>query len=71
MSNFQNIATDMIQGKCAIQIADKKELAAKILFFLDKSNEKKSQELIGNARKFVDNREETLDNYLKEIKKFL
>ncbi|MEM6338586.1 MAG: 3-deoxy-D-manno-octulosonic acid transferase [Pseudomonadota bacterium] len=71
MSNFQNIATDMIQGGCAIQIADKEELATKILFFLDRSNEKKSQELIGNARKFIENREETLDNYLKEIKKFL
>ena len=71
MSNFQNIATDMIQGGCAIQITDKEELATKILLFLDKSNEKKSQELIGNARKFVENREETLDNYLKEIKKFL
>ena len=71
MSNFQNIATDMIQGGCAIQITDKEELATKILFFLDRSNEKKSLELIGNARKFVENREETLDNYLKEIKKFL
>ena len=44
------------------------ELATKILFFLDRSNEKKSLELIGNARKFVENREETLDNYLKETK---
>lgn len=71
MSNFQNIATEMIQEKCAIQISDKAELAKEILFFLDKQNKKKSQELIDNARKFVDNREETLDNYLKEIKKFL
>lgn len=71
MSNFQNIATDMINDNCAIQISNKKELADKILFFLDKSNSKKSQELITNARKFIENREETLDNYLKEIKKFL
>lgn len=71
MSNFQNIATEMIQGKCAIQISDKADLAQKILFFLDKNNKVKSQQLIDNARKFVDNREETLDHYLKEIKKFL
>ncbi|MDP5110718.1 MAG: 3-deoxy-D-manno-octulosonic acid transferase [Rickettsiaceae bacterium] len=71
MSNFQNIATEMIQEKCAIQISDKADLAKKLLFFLDKNNKKTSQELIDNARKFVDNRERTLDNYLKEIKKFL
>jgi 3-deoxy-D-manno-octulosonic-acid transferase len=71
MSNFQNIATEMIQEKCALQISDKADLAKKLLFFLDKNNKKTSQELIDNARKFVDNRERTLDNYLKEIKKFL
>jgi len=71
MSNFQNIATEMIQEKCAIQISDKADLAQKLLFFLNKNNKKMSQELIDNARKFVDNREKTLDNYLKEIKRFL
>ena len=52
-------------------IANKEELATKILFFLNRGNEKKSYELIGNAQKFIANQGETLDNYLKEIKKFL
>jgi len=71
MSNFQNITTEMLQNNCAIQIFDKEDLAQKILFLLDEKNKEKSQELIDNARKFVDNRKETLNNYLNEIKKFL
>lgn len=71
MSNFQNISTDMINSKSAIQIQNKDELADKILFFLNKKNKEESNKLINNARKFVDNRKETIDNYLKEIKKFL
>ncbi len=71
MSNFQNISTDMINSKSAIQIQNKDELADKILFFLNKKNEEESNQLINNARKFVDNRKETIDNYLKKIKKFL
>jgi len=71
MSNFQNIATDMINHKSAIQINNQEELASKILFLLDKKNQKTSNELKSNARDFVDNREETITNYLEEIKKFL
>jgi 3-deoxy-D-manno-octulosonic-acid transferase len=71
MSNFQNIATDMINCKAAIQIDNKEELASKILSFLSTENASKASELINNARKFVEDRNETLDNYLKEIKKYL
>ena len=71
MSNFQNIATDMITSKSAIQINNQAELASNLLFLLDKKNKKIADELKSNARNFVDNREETIANYLEEIKKFL
>ncbi len=71
MSNFQNIATDMITSKSAIQINNQAELASNLLVLLDKKNKKIADELKSNARNFVDNREETIANYLEEIKKFL
>lgn len=71
MSNFQNIADDMISSKAALQINNSVELADRIEFFLDKKNNKKASEFSKNARNFVDNREETLANYIEEIEKFL
>jgi 3-deoxy-D-manno-octulosonic-acid transferase len=71
MSNFQNIATDMITSSAAIQIHDKEELSNEILKYLSAENTIKANELISNARKFVVDRNETLDNYLKEIRKYL
>ncbi len=71
MSNFQNIADDMISSKAALQINNSAELADRIEFFLDKNNKKDASEFSNNARNFVDNREETLARYIAEIEKFL
>lgn len=71
MSNFQNIASDMTKQKAAIQISDQAELAEKILFFLNEKNKAQAEEFINNALNFVENRRQTIDNYIKEISKFL
>lgn len=71
MSNFQNIADDMIASKSALQISDAKELADKIKFFFNAKHSKEANEFSKNARNFVANREETLVHYIKEIDKFL
>lgn len=71
MSNFQNIADDMLSRKAALQINNAQELADKIEFFFDKKHQKDANEFSNNARNFVLSREETLGNYIQEIGKFL
>jgi 3-deoxy-D-manno-octulosonic-acid transferase len=71
MSNFQNIADDMLNSKAALQVNNAQELAEKIKFFFDKKNHQEAKEISNNARNFVLNREEILINYTQEIGKFL
>jgi 3-deoxy-D-manno-octulosonic-acid transferase len=71
MSNFQNIADEMIEQKAALQISGIKELAQKIEFFFSKVGEKEAKEFSKNARNFVASRKDTIDNYIIEIGKFL
>lgn len=72
MSNFHNIARDMITQKCAIQITDQCDFEKKLLFFLNKRNQKQSQELCNNAKNFISSKsKEVLHHYIMEIKKFL
>lgn len=71
MSNFQNIANDMINSRAALQINNKKDLVDQIEFFFDKKNNKTAREFSTNAHNFVANREETLINYISEIGRFL
>jgi len=71
MSNFQNIADDMISCSAAIQIRDADSLASTIRFFLNDKDSPKGMEFSKNARKFVDNRARVLENYISEINKFI
>ena len=71
MSNFQNIADDMISQEAATQVQNSSELANKIRFFLDSKRHKDVAKLSTNARNFVDNRIKVLDNYISEIDKFI
>ncbi len=67
MSNFQNIADEMIQKKAAIQIQDSVDLENKIMFFMNDQNSKIALEYIKNAKQYVTNRKQILDDYLKLI----
>ena len=71
MSNFQNIADDMISNQAAMQIDDGKQLIQQVEFLLNDINNKEVLKYSENALQFVKNREETLKNYIGEINKFL
>lgn len=70
MSNFKNIANDMISSSAAIQIKNADELASKMQFFLDNKNMEQAKEFARNALNFVDNHNNRLDDYLSEIDKY-
>lgn len=71
MSNFQNIADEMIEQKAALQISGSRELAQKIEFFFSRAGQKEAKNFSENARNFVASRKDTIDNYITEIEKFL
>lgn len=71
MSNFQNIAEEMIEKQSAIQIHNAEELALKVKFFLNEDNVIEADKYRRNAFEFVSDRRETLNNYLREIGRFL
>jgi len=71
MSNFQNIAEEMIEKQSAIQIHNAEELALKVKFFLNEDNVIEADKYRRNALEFVSDRRETLNNYLREIGRFL
>ena len=71
MSNFQNIAEEMIEKQSAIQIHNAEELALKVKFFLNENNMLEADKYRRNALEFVSDRRETLNNYLREIGRFL
>ena len=71
MSNFQNIADEMIEKQAASQVQTATELALKVKFFLDTNNMKEAAKYRKNSLEFVSDRKETLSNYLKEIGRFL
>ena len=71
MSNFQNIADEMIEKQAAFQVQTGNDLALKIKFFLNTNNMKESAKYRKNALEFVSDRKKTLNNYLKEIGRFL
>ena len=71
MSNFQNIAGEMIEKQAAFQVQTGNDLALKIKFFLNTNNMKESAKYRKNALEFVSDRKKTLNNYLKEIGRFL
>ena len=71
MSNFQNIADEMVRGESAVQIKNTQELQEKIFFFLEKKNSKIAKKYSNNAKKYVDNKEKILSDYLNQIDRFL
>jgi len=71
MSNFQNIADEMIEKQAAFQVQTGNDLALKIKFFLNTNNMKEAAKYRKNSLEFVSDRKETLSNYLKEIGRFL
>jgi 3-deoxy-D-manno-octulosonic-acid transferase len=71
MSNFQNIADEMIEKQAAFQVQTGNDLALKIKFLLNTNNMKESAKYRKNALEFVSDRKKTLNNYLKEIGRFL
>lgn len=71
MSNFQNIADEMIEKQSAIQVNTASELALQVKFFLNSNNAMEADKYRKNALEFVSDRKETLNNYLKEIDRFL
>jgi len=71
MSNFQNIADEMIEKQAAFQVQTGNDLVLKIKFFLNTNNMKESAKYRKNALEFVSDRKKTLNNYLKEIGRFL
>ncbi len=70
MSNFQNIANDMISSSSALQVKNSDELTSQMLFFLDNKNIDQAKEFGRNALNFVDNHNNRLDDYLSEIAKY-
>ena len=71
MSNFQNIATDMIINKAALQIKTTKALKDKIKFFASDNAIIEANIYKQNALKFVGNRQNIINNYLREREKLL
>ncbi len=71
MSNFQNIAEDMIANDSALQIKDKLELQKQIEYFLEEKNNERAKYFANNAHNYLTNQKNILDNYIKEINKYL
>lgn len=71
MSNFQNIADEMIKKEAAIQVKDINELEEKMKYFLDDQSTNLATKLSQNALGYVENKEKVIENYLKEIGEYL
>jgi len=71
MSNYTNIANEMIDRRAAIQIKDQSDLLNKINYFLSKNGIKEAEIYQNNALEFVNNNKQILDNYLMVIEKYL
>ncbi len=71
MSNFQNIADEMIKNEAAIQVEDINELEEKMKYFLSNQSANLATKLGQNALGYVENKEKVIENYLKEIGEFL
>lgn len=67
MSNFQNIADEMIKKEAAIQVKDINELEEKMKYFLSDQSTNIATKLSQNALGYVENKEKVIENYLKEI----
>lgn len=71
MSNFQDITDEMVRAGAAVQIANKEELEAKILFFSSEKNNKTKQGYQNNAKIYANSKQDVLNHYLEQIEKFL
>lgn len=71
MSNFANIASEMIDSKAASQIHNERELLEKITYLLSEDGLKEATIYQANALKFVNKNQQILDDYLAIIEKYL
>ena len=71
MSNFQDIANEMLENKAAIQINDVAELSSKMHMVLNSRNQKKMQEYCENALHYVNGRTKIAEKYMQQLSKFL
>ncbi|HJK87005.1 MAG TPA: 3-deoxy-D-manno-octulosonic acid transferase [Candidatus Megaira endosymbiont of Nemacystus decipiens] len=71
ISNFQDIANEMISSNAAIQISDIKELSEKIQYVFNSRNHKKMKTYRENALQYVSGRTKISEDYIKHISKFL
>lgn len=69
MTNFYEIATEMLEAKAAIQVQDQKELEEKIVFLFGDDGRILSKNLRKNALEYVKDRQEIIDQYVNEITK--
>lgn len=71
MSNFADMASNMIHNNAAIQIQDEKELLNKIMDLLSTEGVKEVKTYQANALSFVTKNQQILHNYLAIIEQYL
>lgn len=71
MSNFADMASNMVNNNAAIQIQDEQELLNKIIYLLAPKGFKEVQTYQTNALKFVNKNQQILSNYLAVIEQYL
>lgn len=71
MSNFANIASEMLSSGAAVQIQNESELLNKIEYFLSQKGSIEAKTYQTNALAFVDRNQQILSDYLAVIKKYL
>jgi 3-deoxy-D-manno-octulosonic-acid transferase len=71
MSNFANIASEMLRSKAAVQIQNQTELLDKVEYFLSKKGQIEAKTYQNNALAFVGRKQQILSDYLAVIKKYL
>ncbi len=71
MSNFANIANEILINKAAVQIHNESDLLNKIEYFLSETGTREGKIYQTNALRFVNNNQQILVNYLTIIEKYL
>lgn len=71
MNNFQNITDEMLENESIIQINSKKDFSEKLAKFFDEQEKIYIKKYSKNSKKFVQERQKILNNYLNIIDKYL
>lgn len=70
MSNCRNLAKEMVERKCAIQVNSGQDLLRTIDYFLTDSSVSEVAEYKMNSLKFVEQHEQIISNYLSIVSKY-